>query len=165
MLASLHRVALLGASIAVLAMALLGGVDVISATVFGKPLLGIYEATELLMVVTTVLAMSSLQARRMNIAVDLVSRRMPPLGRQCVFLLSTLIGLGLFSLIAWRGCLLAWESIQQLEYTQGAVQIPVYPAKVAFAIGLALLVLQYASDLLHWRREDPPEAQDTDSVV
>jgi TRAP-type C4-dicarboxylate transport system permease small subunit len=163
-LAPLHRLALWIAGGAVLVMALLGGVDVISATALDKPLPGIYEATELLMVVVTVLAMSSLQARRMNIAVDVVSRRLPAGVQRAVFLLSTLIGLGLFALIAWRGWLLAWESLQQLEYTQGGVQIPVYPAKIAFAFGLTLLLLQYVHDLWHWRREDPA-ASAGDSVV
>lgn len=165
MLTALHRVALWIASLSVLVMALLGGVDVIAATGFGKPLPGIYEATELLMVVTTMLAMSTLQARRMNISVDLVYRRMPRLGQKVVFLISTLIGLSLFGLIAWRGWLLAWESIRQLEYTQGGIQIPVYPAKVAFALGLTLLVLQYVKDLLNWRREEPPLDQVGESVV
>jgi TRAP-type C4-dicarboxylate transport system permease small subunit len=164
-LRQLHRIALWIASFSVLVMALLGGLDVISATAFDKPLPGIYEATELLMVVTTMMAMSTLQARRMNIAVDLVYRRMPRAAQKYVFLLSTLSGLALFGLIAWRGWLLAWESIQQLEYTQGGVQIPVYPAKVCFAIGLTLLVFQYVHDAVFWTKDAGGEESGGDSVV
>jgi TRAP-type C4-dicarboxylate transport system permease small subunit len=153
MLTYLHRGSLLVASLAVLVMALLGGVDVISATAFGKPILGVYEATELLMVVVTVLAMSSLQARRMNIAVDVISSRLPAAAQQWIFLFSNLLGFVFFGLIAWQGWLAAWEAVRTQEYAQGGVQIPVFPSKIAFALGMSVLVLQYAKDLLRWRIE------------
>lgn len=153
MLTYLHRGSLAIASLAVLVMALLGGADVISATAFGKPILGVYEATELLMVVVTVLAMSSLQARRMNIAVDVISSRLPAAAQQWIFLLSNLLGFVFFGLIAWQGWLVAWEAVRTQEYAQGGVQIPVYPSKIAFALGISLLVLQYGRDLLRWKDE------------
>lgn len=151
MLTHLHRVALAIASLAILSMAVLGGTDVISAVAVGKPIPGVYEATELLMVLTTVLAMGSLQARRMNIAVDIISSRLSVDAQRWIFFVSNLIGISLFGLIAWQGWLIAWESVRTLEYAQGSVQIPVYPSKIAFAIGMSLLVLQYGVDLLHWK--------------
>ena len=56
MLARLHAVALAIASLAVLVMALVGGIDVISATALHRPIPGVYEATELLMVAVTMQA-------------------------------------------------------------------------------------------------------------
>jgi TRAP-type C4-dicarboxylate transport system permease small subunit len=115
------------------------------------------------MVVITVLAMSSLQARRRNIAVDVVSRRLPEAGQRWILLLSNLIGLVLFGLIAWQGWLVAWESLQVLEYAQGAVQIPVFPSKILFAAGMSLLVLQFGKDVLAWKNIDLAPAGDDSS--
>jgi TRAP-type C4-dicarboxylate transport system permease small subunit len=119
------------------------------------------------MVVITVLAMSSLQARRRNIAVDLVSRRLPEAGQRWILLLSNLIGLVLFGLIAWQGWLVAWESVQVREYAQGAVQIPVFPSKILFAAGMSLLVLQLAKDVLAWRKIEltPPGDDSGDTRI
>lgn len=162
MLTRLHTAGLAIASLAVLAMAILGGSDVFASALLGKPVPGVYEATELLMVVITVLAMSSLQARRRNIAVDIVSRRLSEAAQRRILLTSNLIGLALFGLIAWQGWLLAWESFQVREYAQGEVQIPVFPSKILFAAGMSLLVLQFAKDVLAWRRIDlAPAAEDS----
>lgn len=160
MLARLHSAALAIASFAVLAMAILGGSDVVASALFDRPIPGVYEATELLMVIITVLAMSSLQARRRNIAVDVISRRLPVASQRWILVLSNLIGLGLFGLIAWQGWLVAWESVQVREYAQGAVQIPVFPSKILFAAGMSLLVLQLGKDLLAWKEAELTPASD-----
>ncbi len=163
MLKPLHHAALTIASLAVLSMALIGGADVVSTVALSKPIPGVYEATELLMVCATVLAMGSLQAGRMSIAVDVLSSRLPAGAQRGIFLLSNLLGLCLFGLVAWQGWLIAWESLRTLEYAQGSVQIPVYPSKVAFATGMSLLVAQYARDIAHWREADSaPAAEDAD---
>jgi TRAP-type C4-dicarboxylate transport system permease small subunit len=153
MLARFHAAALAIASLAVLVMALVGGIDVISAATLDWPIPGVYEATELLMVALTVLAMSSVQAQRRNIAVDVISARLPVGAQRSISLLSNLLGLIFFGLIAWQGWLLAWESARVQEYAQGGVQIPVFPSKIAFAIGMTLLVLEYMKELLAWRKE------------
>lgn len=160
MLTNLHRIAIAIASVALLLMALLGGTDVVSGVVLGKPIPAVYEATELLMVIATALAMGPVQQRRMNIAVDVISSRLSLTWQKAILLLSNLIGICLFGLIAWQGWLIAWESVRTLEYAQGAVRIPVYPSKIAFAIGISLLALQYLIDVLHWKETDPAPASD-----
>lgn len=166
MLTRLHSAGLAIASLAVLAMAVLGGADVLASALLDEPIPGVYEATELLMVVITVLAMSSLQARRRNIAVDVVSRRLPEAGQRWILLLSNLIGLVLFGLIAWQGWLVAWESLQVREYAQGAVQIPVFPSKILFAAGMSLLVLQFGKDVLAWKKIDlAPGGEDSSETT
>jgi TRAP-type C4-dicarboxylate transport system permease small subunit len=93
------------------------------------------------------------QAQRRNIAVDVISARLPVGAQRSISLLSNLLGLIFFGLIAWQGWLLAWESARVQEYAQGGVQIPVFPSKIAFAIGMTLLVLEYMKELLAWRKE------------
>jgi TRAP-type C4-dicarboxylate transport system permease small subunit len=160
MLARLHRLGLAIASLGALAMAVLGGGDVLASALLDKPIPGVYEATELLMVVITVLAMSSLQARRRNITVDVISRRFSLAGQRGILLLSNLIGLALFGLIAWQGWLVAWESFQVREYAQGEIQIPVFPSKILFAVGMSLLVLQFGKDVWAWKRIELAPASD-----
>jgi TRAP-type C4-dicarboxylate transport system permease small subunit len=73
--------------------------------------------------------------------------------RRSISLLSYLLGLIFFGLIAWQGWLVAWESMRVQEYAQGGVQTPVFPSKIAFAIGMSLLVLEYMKDVLAWKKE------------
>lgn len=147
MLDALNRWALTLAGLAVLVMTLSGGADVLGAVLLGQPIPGVYEGTELLMPVVTVLAMSALQARRMNLYIDMLPSRLPLAAQKAIVFVGDLIGLAFFGLIAWQGWLVAWESMRQLEYAQGGVQIPVYPSKIAFATGMSLLVMQYFADL------------------
>jgi len=87
-----------------------------------------------------------------------LSTRLPARAQRGIFLLSNVLGLCLFGLIAWQGWLIAWESLRTLEYAQGSVQIPVYPSKIAFAIGMSLLVAQYVRDAIDWRDTDSSPA-------
>jgi len=146
-LARLNQGALLIAGFAVLVMTISGGLDVLGAVFLGRPIPGVYEGTELLMPVVIVLAMARLQARRMNLYIDMLPSRLPAGAQKAIVLLGDLLGLALFGLIAWQAWLLAWESVRQLEYAQGGVQIPAYPSKIAFAVGMSLLVAQYIADV------------------
>jgi TRAP-type C4-dicarboxylate transport system permease small subunit len=143
----LNQAAVVIAGYAVLIMALSGGLDVLGAVVLGRPIPGVYEGTELLMPVVIVLAMARLQSKRMNLYIDMLPSRLSTGSQKAVVVLGDLLGLALLGLIAWQAWLLAWDSVRQLEYAQGGVQIPAYPSKIAFAVGMSLLVAQYIADL------------------
>lgn len=156
MLHFLNKAALGVSSFAVLLMMLVGGLDVIGATFFNQPFPAAYEIIELLMALAVFLAISSLQARRMNIAVDVLSARMKPRKQRWFAIFATVLGAIFFGLMAWQGWAMALESLQVFEYTQGAYRIPVYPAKFAFAVGASLMVMQLARDLITQLR--PPHS-------
>ena len=148
MVSFLNKTALSISSLAVLIMAIVGGLDVIGANIFNKPVPAAYEITELLMVLVVLPAISSLQARQMNIAVDIVTGSMNPRNQRLLGIFATVLGATFFGLVAWQGWVMAFDSVRVFEYSQGAYRIPVYPFKFAFAVGASLMVIQYAKDLL-----------------
>lgn len=134
-------------------MTLIGAIDIIGTKFLNRPLPGTFEATEALMVVAVFLALAHTQARGQHIAVDLVVSRLGPAARRGLDLLAKLLTLGVFVLIAWRGWVLALTSFSIREYASGIVQFPVYPSKLALALGATLMVLQTAVDVARVLRD------------
>jgi TRAP-type transport system small permease protein len=137
---------LAGASL--LLMTLLGALDIIGTKFFSRPIPGAYEATEALLVLTVFLALAHAQAAGQHIAVDLVVERLRGVPRRVVQVLALALTLGVFAVIAWRGWVLGLSSLAIREYASGIIPFPVYPAKLALAVGATLMVLQTLLDLV-----------------
>lgn len=149
-------IGLAGASL--LLMVLLGTLDIIGTKFFSRPLPGTFEATEALMVLGVFLALPYTQARRQHIAVDLVVARLGPAARRALDVSALALTLGVFALVAWRGWILGLNSLAVREYASGIIRFPVYPAKLALAIGATLMVLQVLVDLVDALRSPSPAA-------
>jgi TRAP-type C4-dicarboxylate transport system permease small subunit len=148
---ALERVSTVAAWIAgaaVLLMALLGGIDLVSTVAIGRPLSATVEATEALMVISSFLGLGLLHKRRAYIAVDLLRERGGIGLRRALDVLSLLLMGIYFGLIAWRGWENALESLAVGEFSSGLVRIPLYPSKFALAIGLSIAVLWCVVELL-----------------
>jgi TRAP-type C4-dicarboxylate transport system permease small subunit len=137
---------LAGASL--LAMTLLGALDIIGTKFFSRPIPGAYEATEALLVLTVFLALAHAQASGQHIAVDLVVERLGGAPRRVMRVLALALTLGVFAIIAWRGWVLGLGSLAIREYASGIIPFPVYPSKLALAVGATLMVLQTSLDLV-----------------
>jgi TRAP-type C4-dicarboxylate transport system permease small subunit len=146
---------LAGASL--LSMMLIGAIDIIGTKLVDRPLPGTFELTEALMVLGVFLALAHTQARRQHIAVDLVTRRLGRGARGALDLFARLLTLGVFALIAWQGWVLGLGSLRVREYAPGIVQFPLYPSKLALAVGATLMVLQSLVDVLGAERADAPD--------
>lgn len=142
---------LAGASL--LAMMLLGAIDIIGTKFFSRPVPGAYEATEALLVLTVFLALAHAQAFRQHIAVDLVVERLGPTARLALHVLAQALTLGVFAVIAWRGWVLGLRSLAIREYASGIIPFPVYPSKLALAVGATLMALQSLLDLVGAARD------------
>jgi len=144
------------ASISGLAIALMmvvGAADIIATNidVLGLPSTPVPGATEFIatmMVVAVFLGVSLAQQRRGHIQVDLVTRRMPaPLRRACRVLSYTLTGL-MFAGIAWFGWKTTAHAWSVGEFAAGSFDLPLWPARMALALGSTMMVLQCLLDLL-----------------
>lgn len=147
LLALLNKVALWLSGLAILAMTIIGGLDVIGYAVFGHPIPGAYESTETLMVVVVFLAFGLLHQNRAYISVDLLYRRVGARGQRALDIFTLLLITLFFVVVAWQGWLLAWRSWEIGEYSVGLVGFPIYPSKFALAIGASLAVLACLVDL------------------
>ncbi|HWD22827.1 MAG TPA: TRAP transporter small permease [Burkholderiales bacterium] len=136
------------AGAAVLLMALLGGLDILSTVVIGRPLAAAVEGTEVLMVIAAFMGLGLLHKRRAYIAVDLLREHSGRGLRRVLDWLTLLLMGGYFGLIAWRGWNDAFESLAVREFSNGLVQIPLYPSKFCLAIGMSIAVLWCIVELL-----------------
>lgn len=147
-LSNLSRGAVWIAGASILLMTIMGGLDVLSTAILGRPIPSVYEATEVLLVLAVFLSLGVLHQTRANVSVDIVYLRLGRRSRRAVDLLTLVLMGGFFSVIAWRGWLMAYVSWEIGEYSVGIIPFPVYPAKFALAVGASLAVILCLVDLL-----------------
>jgi TRAP-type C4-dicarboxylate transport system permease small subunit len=118
--------------------------DVISRLVVGRPIAGVIEMGEVLMVAIVFLGLAYTESQGGHVSMTLVIRKLRPQAAAA----ATSLGLALvLFVVAWMTIVTgdrALESFESQEARFGLVQIPVWPARVALAIGL----LAYFAELL-----------------
>jgi len=111
--------------------------DVISRLVVGRPIAGVIEMGEVLMVAIVFLGLAYTESKGAHVRMTLVIRKLPP--RTAA--VATMLGLALvLFVVAWMTIVTgerALTSFDSQETRFGLVQIPVWPARVALAVGLA----------------------------
>ena len=140
-----YGVGIAGAAVA--AMMVIGMADIaLTATKFPVP--GAIELMEMLMVLVVFLALPEIELKRGHIAIDLIAVRMP-IGVRALFArIGYVLGLAFYALMAWQAWKLFWNSWTIREYAAGLVQFPVYPTKGLFAIGVTLVAMAAAINLV-----------------
>ena len=163
----LNRLAVFGlviASIAVLAMMLIGGADVVT-TIFGLPIPGAVELIQVLMVLVIFMALPEVEVRRQHIAIDLVSARMPLPVRRAFALFGNVLSLCFYGAMAWQAWKLFWGSWSIREYATGLVAFPLYPTKGLFALGLTLASIAAVANILKLPGSQRPAAALESEIV
>ena len=122
----------------ILVMAVLGGADAASGAFFSSPIPGTQEFSQILLPTAFFLVLGKVQQMREHIVVDIISASFPSHIRSLVGQLGTLVGAIVLGVVAWRLWINAVEAIHILQRANAAVYIPVYPFKVASAIGASL---------------------------
>jgi TRAP-type C4-dicarboxylate transport system permease small subunit len=152
---------LLLGTVGMIASMLVGVADVIGTEAFGRPVLGTLEFTESSMVLVVFGALAYAQERRSHIRVELLYTHVGARGKSFMEAITHIVAFIFFALIAWQGygeLLYSWE---MKEATMGSVRFPLYPARFLLLLGVGLLVLRLAVDIvqdigrLH-RGEPPP---------
>jgi len=147
MISNLNRYAAMLAGIALLLMAIVGALDVVGAAV-GRPLVGTHEITETLMVIAIFLALASAQQQNAHIRVELFTRQLG-VSQQAAFTVFGLVcSAACFALIAYFGWSSTFRSIASGEFRQGQLGFPVWPARMALALGSTLMVAQCLSEII-----------------
>jgi TRAP-type C4-dicarboxylate transport system permease small subunit len=146
----MRRLATLSVGIAaasLVAMMFLDAVDIFGTKLFNRPLAGASEATEALMVLVVFLALASAHAHREHVVVDLVTTRLRAATRRWLDVAGQLLMLVFFALLAWQAWRLGLASYAIRETAAGIVLFPIYPSKLALAVGATLAALQAAVEL------------------
>ena len=140
----------------------LGVADTVGTKFFGLPVPGTLEVTESTMVLIVFGALAYTQERRSHIRVELLYVNVRPRAQSFMDVLTHLVAFVYFALLAWQGAGELAYSWEIREATMGTVRFPLYPARFLLLLGVALLLLRLAIDIVQdigrLRRGEPPPA-------
>lgn len=123
--------------------------DVILRYVFNAPTLWAFDLTKALYGFYFILLGGYALRHQAHVKVDLVTGALKPGLRRFVELLGYPIFFFPFAgVFVWHSYLFAQRSWLQGETTYGAMQMPIYPVKIAMAVAAVLLLLQGISEFL-----------------
>ena len=123
--------------------------DVVGRVVFNRPVKGTTEIVSLSIVVICYLQAGFAIRSGGMLNVDMFVSRLGPRGRSAAAALAALAGLAFFGLICWgsfEGAAHAWNS-NEFE-GEGALRVPVWPARFVLILGTAIATLNYALQLV-----------------
>jgi len=148
----INMAALFVAGLSILAISLLGGVDILSTLIFSRPIHATYEATQTLMVIAVFLGLGMVHLHRSYISVDLGYDLMGRRAQRVSDIVTLLMMIVFYATLSWRGWQSAVHSWEIGEYSSGIVPFPVYPARFALAFGCTLALVCAAADLMRGGR-------------
>lgn len=151
---------LLLGTVGMIAAMLAGVADVVGTEFLGRPLLGTLEFTESTMVLVVFGALAYAQERRSHIRVELLYSQVGPRGKSFMEAVTHIVAFLFFALVAWQGYVELLYSWEIMESTMGSVRFPLYPARSLLLLGVSLLLLRLAVDIVQdigrLRRGEPP---------
>ena len=117
--------------------------DVIMRYVFNRPFSWAYDLISLyLMAGVFFLVLSEAYARHAHVSVDILQQKFPPRMIRVTEIVTCLVGITVFSLIAWLGLLRAVESFQSSDVMAGAIPWPMWPSIGLVPLGAGLITLR-----------------------
>jgi len=151
---------LLLGTVGMIASMLIGVADVVGTKFFDWPVPGTLEFTESTMVLVVFGALAYAQERRAHIRVELLYSHVGPRGKSFMEAVTHIVAFIFFALMAWQGYVELLYSLEIMESTMGSVRFPLYPARSLLLVGVALLLLRLAIDIVQdigrLRRGEPP---------
>ncbi len=125
------------AAVCVMAMMLLTCADVL-LRLFKHPILGTYELVGLFGALTIAFAIPATTLNKGHVAVDFVVDKLPSSTRKICTIITTLLSISLFALIAWQSFVYA-EILRTTGEVTLSLQMPFYP--IVYAISAASLLV------------------------
>ena len=133
-LAGLNAFALLG-----LAVMITG--DVSYRWLFGRPIVGVFEFSEILLVSITFLAIAMVQFSGRQLRVDVLAAKAKGRPAGALGVLDSLIGLAFFGILLWTGAQDWWEALRGNFMGRGILQIPTAIPLGLVGVGAGLMVV------------------------
>jgi len=123
--------------------------DVVMRYVFNKPFSWAYDLISLyLMAGIFFLILSEAYASHAHVSVDILQQRFPPAMIRVTEIVTCLVGIAVFSLIAWLGLLRAIDSFRSSDVMAGAIPWPMWPSIGLVPFGAGLITLRLALHLI-----------------
>jgi TRAP-type C4-dicarboxylate transport system permease small subunit len=143
------QVAAWGSGIAILCIMFLTTADVIGRYL-GYPIKGAMEISEMSLVVLGFLAFGYTQLYHRNVTIELVTSRLSKHTKAVLSLITSILSMGVFGIMAWSMAMRAWKYILKPGTAPSGdiLSLPFLPFMCVAAIGVFILFLVLVLDLL-----------------
>ena len=128
--------------LALLIIMLLISTDVISRSVFGSSIDGVFEVVEILLAVSVCLGFAYAGVEGAHVTVDFLVDKLGIKTQRKIDLVNHFFSVVLFALISWKS---VEQSIvlKDTDSTTVLLELPIYPYLIVMAIGTGLLAIVY----------------------
>lgn len=151
------------AALIVFAMLLTTVVDIVSRNTIQQPVPGVFEYSEVALVIIVFLGLPYTMQVGGHVAIDSLTSRLPGRWRRYVEAAALVVSLPFVLWLAVASVGVAVESVQSGEVRFGVVQAPLWPARMAVPVGSALLAAEIAIALGRRLRGRAPVSTGTSS--
>jgi TRAP-type C4-dicarboxylate transport system permease small subunit len=116
--------------------------DVVGRDVFNRPIPGTVELSQYMLAVFILLSFAYAHQVKAHVAVSLVTSRLSYNAQLILKLITILMGLFIFSILAWQGLVVGIEE----RTVSDMLRIPQYPFRILVAVAAFLLCLELLID-------------------
>jgi TRAP-type C4-dicarboxylate transport system permease small subunit len=134
-------------NIAIAGMMFLTTADVIGRLAFHSPVLGAYDITEYLMMITVFSFLSFTQREKAHIRVDFIFNLLPKKLQTFYHFLNSFLSLVIAVIVTWMAVPRVMELLETGEES-ALLRIPNYPFAIFMVIGLIALCLEFLNDTI-----------------
>lgn len=116
--------------------------DVTLRNTTGRPLSGLVDWIELLLVLIVFLGIAEAQRTREHVAIDVVADAFPQRLRIASHVIGGVVGLLVVAVTAYVSTRNAVQSYSIREFRRGLAEVPLWPGRIVLAVGFVLFGLQ-----------------------
>jgi C4-dicarboxylate transporter, DctM subunit len=140
----------------ILIMMVMTTLDVVMRYVFNNPMRGNYEIQPVLLIGVTYLAVSSVQAKRIHINLDLITSHLSKANQLALRLFNDTIFLTCSTVIVWKFAVNTWDAWVTGDYIRSMIKVPLWPPYLLITLGTGLLVIRLIEQVISnpiWRKK------------
>ncbi len=129
------------------AMMCLTTVDVVGRYLFNRPITGVFEVTEYLVLILIFSFLGYTQSQKGHVAVDILLPLLPPKLKKLADVGNHLVCLILMGLITWMGVLRALE-LKEVGEASPNLHIPAYPFAIYLVLGCLVMCIELVRSII-----------------
>jgi TRAP-type C4-dicarboxylate transport system permease small subunit len=148
-LATLEKIASTIAAIFMFAIMIIVFSDVIMRYAFNRPFSWAYDLISIyLMAGVFFLVLSEAYASNAHVSVDILQQKFPDTVKRLTEIVTCIVGIIVFSLIAWLGWLRAIDAFKSGDVMAGAIPWPMWPSIAMVPFGAGVITIRLALHLI-----------------
>lgn len=121
---------------------LITAADVICRNLFSRPIAGVVELSGYLLAVFILLGLAYAQQVKAHVEVSIITSRLPHPVQLILNIMTTLISLFIFSILAWQGLVVGIEE----RTVSDMLRVPQYPFRLLVAVAAFFVCLELLID-------------------